>query len=52
VLWVIVFATMASMLLAGRMARVRGRSVRAWVWLAAIVGPIGPIALHLLGAPN
>jgi len=32
-------------------ARDRGRSVRAWVWIAAITGPLplGPLALYLLG---
>ena len=36
----------ASTYLAGRMAEVRGRSVRVWQWLAALL--IGPMALPLL----
>lgn len=44
-----VLAFVASMLLAGRMARERRRSTKAWVWIAFIVGPIGPLALYLLG---
>ena len=45
----IVLATIASMAIAERMARARGRSVRAWVWIAAIVGPLSPVALCALG---
>jgi hypothetical protein len=37
------------MLVAERMARARRRSIKGWVWFAAIVGPIGPLALYLLG---
>jgi hypothetical protein len=48
-----VFAIVASMLLAGRMARDRHRSTKAWVWIAAFVGPLGPLALYVLGnRPN
>jgi hypothetical protein len=43
------FAFIASMLLAGRMARIRRRSVKAWVWTAAFVGPLGPLVLSMLG---
>jgi hypothetical protein len=32
--------------LAGRVAEVRGRSVRGWQWIAALV--LGPFALPLL----
>ena len=39
----------ASMLIAARMAQARHRSLKAWVWIAAIVGPFGPLALYLLG---
>jgi NO-binding membrane sensor protein with MHYT domain len=45
----IVLATIASMAIAERMARARGRSVRTWVWIAAIVGPLSPVALYALG---
>jgi hypothetical protein len=44
-----VFAFVASMLLAGRMARDRHRSIRAWVWIAFVVGPVGPLALYVFG---
>jgi hypothetical protein len=39
----------ASMLIAGRMALARRRSIRIWVWTTAVIGPIGPLALYLLG---
>jgi hypothetical protein len=39
----------ASMLVAGQMARTRHRSLKAWVWIAAFVGPLGPLALCMLG---
>lgn len=42
-------SSVASMLLAGEMAGARHRSVKAWVWTAAFVGPLGPLALCLLG---
>jgi len=48
--WITVLVSIASMLLAGRMAGTRHRSIKAWVWAAAIVGPIGPMALYLLGS--
>jgi hypothetical protein len=49
-MWVLfVFAFVASMLLAGRMARDGHRSTKAWVWIAAFVGPLGPLALYVLG---
>jgi hypothetical protein len=53
-MWVLfVLALVASMLLAGRMARDRHRSTKAWVWIAAFVGPLGPLALYVLGnRPN
>ena len=43
---VIVTIVVASTYLAGRMAEVRGRNVRAWQWMAALV--LGPLALPLL----
>jgi hypothetical protein len=46
--WITVLVFMGSMVLAGRMAHARRRSIKAWVWVAAIVGPIGPLALYLL----
>jgi len=44
-------ATVALMAISEEMARTRGRSVKAWVWFAAITGPLplGPLALHALG---
>lgn len=39
----------ALMFIAGRMARTRRRSTKGWIWFTAIVGPIGPLALYLLG---
>jgi len=51
--WIILFVlpTLAMMMISEDMARDRGRSVRAWVWIAAITGPLplGPLALYLLG---
>jgi hypothetical protein len=47
--WMTVLVFIGSMVLAGRMAHARHRSIRAWVWVAAIVGPIGPLVLYLLG---
>jgi hypothetical protein len=38
---VIVF--IASMLMAGRIAGSRGRSIRAWIWLAAVFGPLATV---------
>jgi hypothetical protein len=47
--WMTIVAFIASMLLAGRMAHARHRSIKAWVWVAAIVGPFGPLVLYMLG---
>jgi hypothetical protein len=44
-----VLVFIASMVLAGRMAHARHRSIKAWVWVAAIAGPFGPLVLYLLG---
>jgi hypothetical protein len=43
--------TLALMAMSERMARSRGRSVKTWVWITALTGPlpIGPIALYALG---
>jgi hypothetical protein len=45
----IVLATIASMAIAERMARARRRSAKVWVWIAAIVGPLSPLALYAFG---
>ena len=36
------------MYLCGRIADHRGRSIKAWVWLAAILGPIALVLVALL----
>jgi len=46
---VIVLGFIASMLIAGQMAQSRNRSVRGWVCATAIVGPLGPLALYIVG---
>jgi hypothetical protein len=49
-MWMILFlGFVASMLLAGRMARDRHRSTRAWIGIAFVVGPFSPLALYMLG---
>ena len=49
-MWAFVFlAFAASMLITGQMARARNRSIGAWVWIAARIGPLGPVALYALG---
>jgi hypothetical protein len=45
----IVVGTVASMVIAENMARARGRSAKVWVWIAAIAGPLSPLALYALG---
>ena len=47
----LVLPTIAIMALSAEMARARGRSAKAWLWIAAITGPLplGPIALYMLG---
>jgi len=53
-LWLLLIAlpTIAAMEIAEGMARARGRSARAWVWISLIAGPlpVGPLALYLLGS--
>jgi hypothetical protein len=46
-----VLVTIALMVISEHMARTRGRSVKAWLWVAAITGPLpfSPIALYVLG---
>jgi len=46
---ILVLTTVAAMSLAGHMAGTRRRSVRAWVWISFVVGPLGPLLLYLLG---
>jgi NO-binding membrane sensor protein with MHYT domain len=47
--WIFIIACLTSIALADHMARVRGRSPRAWFWIAALVGPLAPLALLILG---
>jgi H+/Cl- antiporter ClcA len=37
---VTLIAFVGSMYLAGRIAKRRGRSIRNWVWTAAVIGPL------------
>jgi hypothetical protein len=52
-LWIALFVlpAIALMMISEDTARTRKRSARAWVWIAAITGPlpVGPLALYLLG---
>ena len=51
--WILmVLATIALIALSEDMARTCGRSAKAWVWVAAITGPVplAPLLLCVLGA--
>jgi hypothetical protein len=48
-MFIAIFVSLASMALAEIMARNRGRSPKAWVWIAFLVGPLAPLALIFLG---
>lgn len=43
--------TLALMLMSRDMAHARGRSTRAWLWIAALTGPLplAPLLLYALG---
>jgi hypothetical protein len=43
-------ALIGSMYLAGRIAERRGRGVKMWAWIAAIIGPLAPPMVFLF--PN
>jgi hypothetical protein len=43
-----VIGLVVSMVLAGRIAASRGRSMRAWIWLAAVFGPLATMAAWAL----
>jgi len=45
-----VIVCIVSMLMAGRIAESRGRSMRAWIWLAAVFGPLAALAALVLPA--
>jgi hypothetical protein len=47
--WLFVIVSIGSIPLAGAMARERNRSSTRWLWCAATVGPLAPLALLILG---
>ena len=47
---IIVIGFIVSMLMAGRVAESRGRSMRAWIWFAAVFGPLATLAAWALPA--
>jgi ABC-type iron transport system FetAB permease component len=47
--WLFVIISIASIPLAGAMARERNRSSKTWLWIAIAVGPLAPLALLVLG---
>jgi hypothetical protein len=47
--WFIVIASILSIPLSAVMAEERERSARTWAWTAAVIGPLAPLLLLLLG---
>ena len=47
--WFVFIVSIASIPLAGKMAQERAMSFRIWLWIAAFVGPLAPLALLILG---
>jgi ABC-type microcin C transport system permease subunit YejB len=47
--WITLIVFLASIPLAGAMARARGRSFKAWLWISVLIGPLAPLALAILG---
>lgn len=47
--WLFVIISIASIPLAGAMARARNRSSKRWLWIAVAVGPLAPLVLLILG---
>ena len=47
--WLVFIVSMGSIPLASHMAFERNRSARTWAWIAALVGPLAPLALAVLG---
>jgi hypothetical protein len=47
--WLFVIVSIASIPLAGAMARERNRPSKRWLWIAVAVGPLAPLALAILG---
>jgi hypothetical protein len=41
--------TTLSMIVAQDMAQSRDRSTKTWLWISAFIGPLGPLALRILG---
>jgi hypothetical protein len=48
-LLIFLIISLASIPLAGAMARERNRPSKTWLWIAVAVGPLAPLALLLLG---
>jgi hypothetical protein len=47
--WLFVIVSIASIPLAGAMARERNRPSKRWLWIAVAVGPFAPLVLAALG---
>jgi hypothetical protein len=47
--WLFLIICLGSIPLSAEMARERGRSTKAWLWVAVFVGPLAPLALLLVG---
>jgi hypothetical protein len=47
--WLFVIVSIGSIPLAYAMAQERQRSPKRWFWIAAVVGPLAPLALLILG---
>jgi hypothetical protein len=47
--WLFCIVSIASIPLAGEMARERNRPSKRWLWIAVAAGPIAPLALLVLG---
>jgi hypothetical protein len=47
--WFIVIVSILSIPLSAAMAEERERSARTWAWTAAVIGPLAPLLLLLLG---
>lgn len=46
--WLFVIISIGSIPLAGAMARERNRPSGKWLWIAAAIGPLAPLALLIL----
>ena len=47
---ILILLNIISMVLAGRIAESRGRSLKNWLWIAAVIGPFALLLVFLL--PN